>query len=104
MAVGIENESLMITVKADGNPTSLAYTWTKDGLPITQASYSQAGTATITDSSSLLVFRRLPQMCPVLDIDLPQIGPVLDMGLPQMCPVFLYWMSPSIYVVKASNF
>lgn len=24
-------------MKADGNPANIAYTWTKDGLPITQA-------------------------------------------------------------------
>ncbi|XP_050302000.1 nephrin isoform X2 [Anthonomus grandis grandis] len=35
---GIENEPLIINLKADGNPDNIAYTWTKDGLPITQAS------------------------------------------------------------------
>lgn len=37
---GIENEPLIITLKADGNPSNIAYTWTKDGLPIAQASSS----------------------------------------------------------------
>lgn len=39
-AVGEENEPLIIVLRADGNPGSITYTWTKDGLPITQSSYS----------------------------------------------------------------
>ncbi|XP_056630856.1 nephrin isoform X1 [Diorhabda sublineata] len=35
---GIENEPLIIYLKADGNPANIAYTWTKDGLPITPQS------------------------------------------------------------------
>lgn len=46
VTIGVENEPLMITVKADGNPGSISYTWTKDGLPITQASYSQSSMST----------------------------------------------------------
>ncbi|XP_022909293.1 nephrin isoform X2 [Onthophagus taurus] len=33
---GIENEPLIISLKADGNPGMISYTWTKDGLPIMQ--------------------------------------------------------------------
>lgn len=32
--VGIEGESLQVGMKANANPMSIAYTWTKDGLPI----------------------------------------------------------------------
>lgn len=34
-AVGVEGESLVVPLVADGNPVSIQYTWTKDGLPIT---------------------------------------------------------------------
>lgn len=34
---GIENEPLIISLKADGNPSNIAFTWTKDGLPISQS-------------------------------------------------------------------
>lgn len=34
---GIENEPLIISLKADGNPSSITYTWTKDGLPVGQS-------------------------------------------------------------------
>lgn len=34
---GIENEPLIISLKAEGNPSTITYTWTKDGLPITQS-------------------------------------------------------------------
>lgn len=37
---GIETEPLIISLRAEGNPTNIAYTWTKDGLPITQQSTS----------------------------------------------------------------
>ncbi|XP_065093879.1 nephrin isoform X2 [Ochlerotatus camptorhynchus] len=33
-AVGVEGESLTVAMVANGNPMSIAYTWTKDGLPI----------------------------------------------------------------------
>lgn len=33
-AVGTEGESLRVEAKANANPMSIAYTWTKDGLPI----------------------------------------------------------------------
>lgn len=38
----MENEPLIIVLRADGNPMSITYTWTKDGLPITQSSYSNS--------------------------------------------------------------
>lgn len=38
--MGIENEPLIISLKADGNPPNIDYTWTKDGLPIAQESKS----------------------------------------------------------------
>ncbi|KAM3955389.1 LOW QUALITY PROTEIN: sticks and stones [Aphomia sociella] len=38
--VGVESEPLIIVLRADGNPNSITYTWTKDGLPIMQSSYS----------------------------------------------------------------
>lgn len=41
--VGVENEALIITLSSNANPPSITYTWTKDGLPITQASYSGSG-------------------------------------------------------------
>ncbi|VVD03794.1 unnamed protein product [Leptidea sinapis] len=41
-AVGVENEQLIAVVRADANPSTITYTWTKDGLPITQSSYSTA--------------------------------------------------------------
>lgn len=34
VVTGIENEPLIISLKADGNPSSITYTWTKDGLPV----------------------------------------------------------------------
>lgn len=33
-AVGVESESLVVTLVAEGNPAAIQYTWTKDGLPI----------------------------------------------------------------------
>lgn len=33
-AVGVEGEPLTVAMMAAGNPMSIAYTWTKDGLPI----------------------------------------------------------------------
>ena len=32
--VGIEGEQLQVALNANANPMSIAYTWTKDGLPI----------------------------------------------------------------------
>lgn len=32
--VGVEGESLQVAMLANANPISIAYTWTKDGLPI----------------------------------------------------------------------
>lgn len=34
-AVGVEGENLIVPLVAEGNPISIQYTWTKDGLPIT---------------------------------------------------------------------
>lgn len=42
ITVGVENEPLIVVLRADGNPSSITYTWTKDGLPITQSSYSNS--------------------------------------------------------------
>lgn len=50
---GIENEPLIITLKAEGNPQSIAYTWTKDGLPITQASSSTGMERIVSDGPVL---------------------------------------------------
>lgn len=50
---GIENEPLIITLKAEGNPSSIAYTWTKDGLPITQASTSTGMERIVSDGPVL---------------------------------------------------
>lgn len=51
--VGVENEPLIIVLRADGNPGSITYTWTKDGLPITSSSYSTAGDRIISEGSML---------------------------------------------------
>lgn len=50
---GIEGEPLIITLKADGNPQNIAYTWTKDGLPIIQSSSSSGYERIISDGSVL---------------------------------------------------
>lgn len=54
---GIENEPLIISLKADGNPPSIAYTWTKDGLPIAQASSSSGMERIISDGPVLNITR-----------------------------------------------
>ncbi|VEN63224.1 unnamed protein product [Callosobruchus maculatus] len=54
---GIENEPLIISLKADGNPTNIAYTWTKDGLPITQESSSTGNERIVSDGSTLNITR-----------------------------------------------
>lgn len=33
-AVGIEDEQMVISLVANGNPTSIQYTWTKEGSPL----------------------------------------------------------------------
>lgn len=33
-AVGVESESLVVAMVANGNPAMIQYTWTKDGQPI----------------------------------------------------------------------
>ncbi|XP_066154012.1 nephrin isoform X2 [Euwallacea fornicatus] len=50
---GIENEPLVIILRANGNPESIAYTWTKDGLPITQMSSSNGAERIISEGSVL---------------------------------------------------
>ncbi|KAK5640308.1 hypothetical protein RI129_011119 [Pyrocoelia pectoralis] len=50
---GIENEPLIMSLKADGNPGNIAYTWTKDGLPISQASTSSGLERIVSDGPVL---------------------------------------------------
>ncbi|XP_049818879.1 nephrin isoform X2 [Aethina tumida] len=50
---GIENEPLIITLKADGNPGNIAYTWSKDGLPIIQSSSSSGMERIVSDGPVL---------------------------------------------------
>jgi hypothetical protein len=49
----VEGEPLIITLKADGNPQNIAYTWTKDGLPIIQSSSSSGVERIISDGPVL---------------------------------------------------
>ncbi|XP_053621013.1 nephrin isoform X1 [Plodia interpunctella] len=51
--VGTENEPLIVVMKADGNPGSITYTWTKDGTPITQSSYRTANDRIISEGNML---------------------------------------------------
>lgn len=53
ITVGVENEPLIIVLRADGNPSSISYTWTKDGLPITQSSYSNSNERILSEGSML---------------------------------------------------
>ncbi|XP_060807924.1 nephrin [Amyelois transitella] len=53
--VGTENEPLIIVMKADGNPGSITYTWTKDGAPIPQSSYGGANDRIISEGNMLNV-------------------------------------------------
>lgn len=53
MVTGIEHEPLIISLRADGNPTAITYTWTKDGLPIAQASTSSGVERIIFDGPTL---------------------------------------------------
>lgn len=36
--MGVEGESLVVTLSARGNPTNIVYSWNKDGLPLTKKS------------------------------------------------------------------
>ncbi|CAH1107304.1 unnamed protein product [Psylliodes chrysocephalus] len=54
---GIENEPLIISLKADGNPQNIVYTWTKDGLPITQQSSSNGVERIVSDGSIMNITR-----------------------------------------------
>lgn len=56
--VGIENEPLIISLKADGNPQNIAYTWTKDGLPIMQSG-SRNGMERIISDGPILNITKL---------------------------------------------
>ncbi|GBP60622.1 Nephrin [Eumeta japonica] len=56
-AVGVENEPLVIVVRAEGNPSSITYTWTKDGLPITQSSYSNSNERILSEGGMLNITR-----------------------------------------------
>lgn len=55
---GIEDEPLIINMKAEGNPGNIGYTWTKDGLPITQVG-SSTGTERIISEGSILNITKL---------------------------------------------
>lgn len=55
---GIEDEPLIINLKAEGNPSNIAYTWTKDGLPVTQAG-AATGTERIISDGQILNITRL---------------------------------------------
>ncbi|XP_037292504.1 nephrin-like [Manduca sexta] len=55
--VGVENEPLIVVLRADGNPGSITYTWTKDGLPITQSSYSSGNDRILSEGSMLNLTR-----------------------------------------------
>ena len=39
--MGVEGEPLKIELHATGNPMTMSYTWTKDGLPIMNNVYGQ---------------------------------------------------------------
>ncbi|CAK1549333.1 unnamed protein product [Leptosia nina] len=56
-AVGVEHEQLIVSVRAEGNPASITYTWTKDGLPITHSSYSTSNDRIISEGSTLNMTR-----------------------------------------------
>ncbi|XP_046865422.1 nephrin isoform X1 [Drosophila willistoni] len=53
-AVGVEGESLQVSLQANGNPAAIAYTWTKDGMSIPQSDgvehriFAEAGTLNFT--------------------------------------------------------
>ncbi|KAL3284555.1 hypothetical protein HHI36_018712 [Cryptolaemus montrouzieri] len=51
--VGVENDPLIISLRAEGNPQNIAYTWTKDGLPITQSSSSSGVERIVSDGPTL---------------------------------------------------
>lgn len=36
--LGIEGELLIVSLEAQGNPSNIAYTWSKDGIPLTKKS------------------------------------------------------------------
>ncbi|XP_067629154.1 nephrin isoform X1 [Eurosta solidaginis] len=42
-AVGVEGESLQVSISAAANPMSIVYSWTKDGLPVPSTSISNGG-------------------------------------------------------------
>lgn len=42
-AVGVEGESLQVSLSAKANPITVLYSWTKDGLPVPLTSTSNGG-------------------------------------------------------------
>lgn len=36
--IGVEGDSMVVTLSARGNPTNIAYTWSKEGIPLTKKS------------------------------------------------------------------
>ncbi|XP_054089209.1 nephrin isoform X3 [Zeugodacus cucurbitae] len=42
-AVGVEGESLQVSLSATANPMTVSYSWTKDGLPVPSTSTSNGG-------------------------------------------------------------
>lgn len=58
LTIGIENEPLVISLEAEGNPPNIAYTWTKDGLPIATVS-SNSGTDRIISDGPILNITKL---------------------------------------------
>ncbi|XP_030388023.1 nephrin, partial [Scaptodrosophila lebanonensis] len=59
-AVGVEGESLQVSLQANGNPMTVAYTWTKDGVPIPhEANGSGSGELRIYADGGNLNFTKL---------------------------------------------
>ncbi|KAJ3641993.1 hypothetical protein Zmor_028460 [Zophobas morio] len=54
---GVEGEPLIVSLKADGSPQNIAYTWTKDGLPIIQSSTGSGVERIISDGPVLNITR-----------------------------------------------
>lgn len=53
--MGVEGSPLQVELHASGNPMSISYTWTKDGLPI--SSNSLSGQRLISDGPRLNISR-----------------------------------------------
>lgn len=52
---GNEHEPLIITLPAQGNPSNLIYTWTKDGLPIVSQTAANGNERIVSDGPTLNV-------------------------------------------------